>query len=112
MFSAVTEYSNSAETSLAAAARNSGSPTLGQYPVSLSSIALIPAPLAFGVLGNGLSPISSSMTSFPFALNALAIAKTVKADSAVRLRAKELSRAMISCDSLLATSENRSNESR
>ena len=54
----------------------------------------MPARLAFGVVGKGLSPISSSTTSFPRALSHLAIASTVKADSAVRFRANELSRGM------------------
>ena len=54
----------------------------------------MPACLACGVLGNGLSPISSSTTSLPLASRARAIASTVNADSAVRFRASELSRGM------------------
>jgi hypothetical protein len=39
--------------------------------------------LADAVLGNGLSPISSSITSFPAATNCLALANTLKAVSTV-----------------------------
>jgi hypothetical protein len=52
------------------------------------------------------------MTSFPFAFKFLAIAKTVKADSAVRFCARELSRAMIGNDSMLVASEEHLNETR
>src|SRR5439155_1794896 len=54
-------------------------------------MALMPAARACLVLGKGLSPIWSSMTSFPWALRRLATARTSKAVSAVRPRAKELS---------------------
>src|SRR6266511_887296 len=37
--------------------------------------------IAFCGVANGLSPISSSMTSFPAAISLLATARTVKADS-------------------------------
>src|SRR5919112_6333790 len=53
-----------------------------------------PASLACGVLGNGLSPISSSTTSLPRAFSRRAIARTVKAVSACRPEASALSRAM------------------
>src|SRR3954452_9620961 len=55
-------------------------------------MARMPAALACGVLGNGLSPISSSTTSLPCAFNARAAARTVKAVSAVRLFARALRR--------------------
>src|SRR4051794_29276454 len=54
----------------------------------------MPAALACGVLGNGLSPISSSTTSLPRAFSARAKASTVKAVSAVRFRARALRRGM------------------
>src|SRR5208337_396393 len=54
----------------------------------------MPAALACGVLGNGLSPISSSTTSFPSALSCRARASTVNAVSAVKFSARVLSRGM------------------
>src|SRR5271157_5002140 len=54
----------------------------------------MPAALACGVLGNGLSPISSSTTSFPSALRFRARASTVNAVSAVKFSARVLSRGM------------------
>src|SRR5271166_607470 len=54
----------------------------------------MPAILACGVLGNGLSPISSSTTSFPLALRFRARASTVNAVSAVKVCARVLSRGM------------------
>src|SRR5262245_33512060 len=53
-------------------------------------MAWVPAWRAERVLGKGLSPICSSMTSLPCAFNRLATARTSKAVSAVRPRAKEL----------------------
>src|SRR5262245_21949257 len=50
----------------------------------------MPACRACRVLAKGLSPIWSSTTSFPWALSFLATARTSKAVSAVRLRAKAL----------------------
>src|SRR5271157_5984813 len=54
----------------------------------------MPAALACGVLGNGLSPISSSTTSFPSALRFRARTSTVNAVSAVKFSARVLSRGM------------------
>src|SRR5208337_4806174 len=54
----------------------------------------MPATLACGVLGNGLSPISNSTTSFPSALRFRARASTVNAVSAVKFSARVLSRGM------------------
>src|SRR5262245_10882608 len=54
-------------------------------------MALTPAARAWAVLGKGLSPICNSMTSLPWALSLLATARTSKAVSAVRPRAKVLS---------------------
>src|SRR5436305_2072484 len=53
-----------------------------------------PAARAFGGVGKGLSPISSSTTSLPRAFSARAIASTVKAVSALRSRARALRRGM------------------
>src|SRR5271156_2516709 len=50
-----------------------------------------PATSAWRVLGNGLSPICSSMTSLPRPFKRLATASTSKAVSALRPRAKSLS---------------------
>src|SRR5436190_17596903 len=44
-------------------------------------MASIAASMAFGGVAKGLSPISSSMTSFPAAISVLATARTVNADS-------------------------------
>src|SRR6185312_811162 len=57
-------------------------------------MARIPAALAAGVVGNGLSPISNSTTSLPRAFKARAFARTVKAVSALRWLARWLSRGM------------------
>src|SRR6188508_1331349 len=54
-------------------------------------MACSPAALAEAVLSNGLSPISSSTTSFPLAFKALATARTVKAVSTFRFFANSLS---------------------
>src|SRR3970282_1481912 len=54
-------------------------------------MALMPPARAAAVLSNGLSPISSSMTSLPPALSALATPSTVKAVSTVKERANSLS---------------------
>src|SRR5262245_61963690 len=53
-----------------------------------------PASRARGVLGNGLSPICSSMTSLPCPFSLRATASTSKAVSAERPRAKRLSSGM------------------
>jgi hypothetical protein len=50
-------------------------------------MACIPACRAAGVDGNGLSPISSSMTRFPCAFSRLATARTPNAPSSVTERA-------------------------
>src|SRR5688572_4769564 len=54
-------------------------------------MACSPAAFAEAVLSNGLSPISSSTTSFPLAFRALATARTVKAVSTLRFLANSLS---------------------
>src|SRR5262245_47549466 len=53
-------------------------------------MASIPARAAWCVLGKGLSPICSSITSLPCAFRRLATARTSKAVSAWRFRAKVL----------------------
>src|SRR4051812_23471244 len=58
-------------------------------------MALIPAARALRVLGNGLSPICNSTTSLPAALRRLATARTSKAVSALRPRAKLLRVALV-----------------
>ena len=94
-FSAVASMPNSCWTNRAAPSRNSGKPRLGPYPVRFSSMARMPAALACGGEGNGLSPISSSTTSLPAALSWRARASTVKAVSALRFRARALSLGMV-----------------
>src|SRR5437870_1103137 len=58
-------------------------------------MAFLPASMALAVLGKGLSPICSSTTSLPAALSRLATARTSKAVSADRPRAKVLSEAWL-----------------
>jgi hypothetical protein len=54
-----------------------------------------------GVVSKGLSPISSSMTSFPAASSCLAIVRTVNAVSALTELAKSLKEAGISAENPL-----------
>ena len=53
-------------------------------------MASMPAALAAVVVGNGLSPISSSITRLPAAANCRALAKTLNAASTVMFWAKSL----------------------